>query len=181
MNWILTGYRGTGKTSVGRLLAAKRAVPFFDSDEMIEAAAGKTIRALVAEKGWDFFRREERRVVAELSAKDNCILALGGGAVLDGENVRKLRGRGFWVWLTADAQTIAGRLQGDAGTGERRPSLTGKNPKAEIRYLLKEREPAYAGIADCRVDTSGRSVAEVAAEVVRILDEMAEENPGKGK
>ena len=69
MNVILMGYRGTGKTSVGRLLAAKLERPFLDSDELIEASSGKSVREMVAERGWDYFRQEEKRIVAEISRK----------------------------------------------------------------------------------------------------------------
>ena len=106
VNMVLMGYRGTGKTSVGRLLAAKLAKPFLDSDELIEAYSGKTVQEMVEEGGWGLFRREEKRVVTELSAKDGCVVALGGGAVLDEENIRNLKAKGFFIWLTAGAETI---------------------------------------------------------------------------
>ena len=177
MNMVLMGYRGTGKTSVGRLLAARLKKPFLDSDEMIEVSSGKSVREMVAEKGWDLFRREEKRIVAELSRKDDCIVALGGGAVLDEENVRNLRANGFFIWLTAEAETILARLRNDGQTPGQRPSLTGQDPDEETRSLLKTREPLYAKVADCRVETSDRTVEEVAAEVLRILAEMPEINP----
>ena len=178
MNVVLMGYRGTGKTSVGRLLAAKLARLFLDSDELIRACSGKSVREIVAEKGWDFFRQEEKRVVAQLSAKDGCVFALGGGAVLDEENVRNLRDKGFFIWLTADADRILDRLNGDGKSYEQRPSLAGKDLNEETRSLLKARELLYAEIADCRVDTSDRSIEEVAAEVLKIIRERPEPNPG---
>ena len=169
MNVVLMGYRGTGKTSVGRLLADRLEKPFLDSDELIKASSGKSVRKMVAEKGWDFFRQEEKRIVAEISGNDGCVLALGGGAVLDEENVRNLKDKGFFIWLTAEAQTILERLSDDGKTLEQRPSLAGKDPDEETKFLLKAREPLYAKIADCRVDTSDRSIEEVADEVIRIL------------
>ena len=181
MNVILTGYRGTGKTSVGKLLAVRLDRPFLDSDELIKASLGKGVREIVEERGWDFFRQVEKRVVAEISRSDGCVVALGGGAVLEGENVRNLKDKALFIWLTADAQTIVYRLNGDGKTREQRPSLTGKDPDEEIRFLLKEREPFYAKVANCRVDTSDRSIEEVAKEVFRILCERAQENPGEGK
>jgi len=173
VNVVLMGYRGTGKTSVGRFLATKLERPFLDSDELIKASLRKSVREMVAEKGWDFFRQEEKRVVAELSGKDGCIFALGGGAVLDEENVRNLKPKGFFVYLTAEAETIVDRLKGDGKTLEQRPSLAGKDPDEETKSLLKAREPLYAKIADCRVDTSELSIEEVAAEVLRILGREA--------
>jgi shikimate kinase len=181
VNVVLMGYRGTGKTSVGRLLADRLEMPFLDSDELIKASSGKSVREMVAEKGWDFFRQEEKRVVAELSGKDGCIFALGGGVVLDEENVRNLKDKGFFIWLAAEAQTIADRLSGDGKTLEQRPSLAGKDLNEETRSLLKTREPLYGRIADCRVDTSDLSIEEVAAEVLGILLGRLEANPGKRK
>ena len=174
MNVILMGYRGTGKSSVGRLLAAKLKRTFFDSDELIKISSGKSVREMVAEKGWDFFRQEEKGIIAELSGKDDCVVALGGGAVLDDENVRKLKDKGFFIWLTAEAQTILERLRRDGETFAQRPPLAGKDPDEETRPLLKAREPLYAKIADCRVDTSDRTIEEIAAEVIRILGGEAE-------
>jgi shikimate kinase len=177
MNLVLMGYRGTGKTSVGRFLAARLTKPFLDSDELIKASSGKNVRKMVEEEGWSFFRREEKRVVAELSRNDGCVVALGGGAVLDEENVRNLKDKGFFIWLTAGAETILNRLSGDGQTPGQRPSLTGKDPDEETRSLLKTREPLYAKLADCRVETSDRTIEEVAAEVLRILEEMPKKNP----
>ena len=97
---------------------------------------------------------------------------------MDEENVRNLKGKGFFIWLTAEAQTIVDRLNGDGKTREQRPPLAGKDPDEETRSLLKAREPLYARIADCRVDTSDRSIEEVAAEVFRILEERSEANFG---
>lgn len=181
MNVVLVGYRGTGKTSVGRILAAKLRKPFLDSDEMVKISAGKCVLEMVMERGWDFFRKEEKRIVAELSRRDECIVALGGGAVLDEENVRNLKDKGLFIWLTAEGQTIARRLNGDGKTREQRPPLTGKDPGEEIRSLLKIRGPVYEKIADCRIDTSNRSIEEVAVEVLRFLGERAQAGPGEGK
>jgi shikimate kinase len=181
VNVVLVGYRGTGKTSVGRILAAKLRKPFLDSDEMVKISAGKCVLEMVMERGWDFFRKEEKRIVAELSRRDECIVALGGGAVLDEENVRNLKDKGLFIWLTAEGQTIARRLNGDGKTREQRPPLTGKDPGEEIRSLLKIRGPVYEKIADCRIDTSNRSIEEVAVEVLRFLGERAQAGPGEGK
>ena len=181
MNIILIGYRGTGKTSVGKLLAVKLGGPFLDSDEMIRASLGKSVREIVAGEGWSSFRREEKRIIAGLSQNDGCVIALGGGAVLDEENVRNLKGKGLFIWLMAEAQIIAGRLNGDGKNREQRPSLTGKDPDEEIKFSLKERAPLYARIADCRVETSGRSIEEVAEEVFGILGETVQAYPGRGK
>jgi shikimate kinase len=170
------GYRCTGKTSVGRLLAAKLQRPFLDSDELIKISSGKSVREMVEEKGWDLFRQEERRVVAELSEKDGCIIALGGGAVVDEENVRKLKTKGFFIWLTADVSAILERMIADRTSLEQRPSLSGDELKEETKSLLKMREPLYAKTANCRVDTSSRNAEEIAEEIAGIIPEPAGTN-----
>jgi shikimate kinase len=136
---------------------------------LIRTYSGKTVQELVEEGGWDLFRREEKRVVIDLSAKDGCVIALGGGAVLDGENIRSLRLKGFFVWLTAEARAIRKRMIGDEKTLEQRPPLSGEGLEGEIQSLLKERDPLYAKIADCRIDTTNRSIERIAEEIFRIL------------
>ncbi len=173
MNVILMGYRCTGKTSVGRLLAVKLKMPFYDTDELIKASSGKSVSEMVEEGGWHFFRREEKRVVSELSEKDGSIIALGGGAVLDDENVHHLKPRGFFIWLAADAGIILERMIADGKSHEQRPSLSGKDLKEETDSLLATREPFYRRIADRIVDTSGRSVEGIAEELCWIIRGMA--------
>jgi len=166
MNIILTGYRGCGKTTVGRIAAEKSGRPFFDTDAMIQERLGKTIREIVADGGWEAFRALERSAVEELAGREGCIIALGGGAVLYEENVKALKGNGFFIWLTADAATIAGRLRSDGASDDQRPSLSGTGTVAEIEILLREREPVYRQVADRVIDTTGRPAAEIAAEIV---------------
>lgn len=166
MNIILMGYRGCGKTTVGRIVAEKLQRPFFDTDAMIQERLGKTIREIVADEGWEAFRELERSAVKELAEWEGCIIALGGGAVLDQQNVKELKRNGFFLWLTADAVTIAGRLKNDRASNAQRPSLSGTDTGAEIEILLREREPVYRLVADRVIDTTGRSVDEVAAEIM---------------
>ncbi len=166
MNIILMGYRGCGKTTVGRNVAGKLQRPFFDTDAMIQERLGKTIREIVADGGWEAFRELERSAVKELAKMEGCVVALGGGAVLDQQNVKELKWNGFFLWLTADGATIAGRLKNDGASDAQRPSLSGTDTVAEIEILLREREPVYRAVADRVIDTIGRSVDEVAAEIM---------------
>ncbi len=166
MNIILMGYRGCGKTAVGRIVAEKLKRPFFDTDALIQARSGKTIREIVADGGWEAFRTLERSAVEELAGRKGCVIALGGGAVLDQQNVKELKRNGFFLWLTADGATIAGRLRNDGVSNEQRPSLSGTDSDAEIDLLLREREPVYRLVADRVIDTTGRSVDEVASEIM---------------
>lgn len=166
MNIILMGYRGCGKTTVGRIAAEKSGRPFFDTDAMIQERLGKTIREIVADGGWEAFRALERSAVDELAGREGCVIALGGGAVLDEQNVKALKKNGFFLWLTADGATIAGRLKNDGANNDQRPSLSGTDTVAEIEILLREREPVYRLAADLVIDTTGRSADEIAAEIV---------------
>ena len=166
MNIILMGYRGCGKTTIGRIVAKKLERPFFDTDAIIQERAGKTIREIVADRGWEAFRTLEKSAVEELARKEGCIIALGGGAVLDRQNVKELKWNGFFLWLTADGATIAERLRNDRISDAQRPPLSGTDSDVEIELLLREREPVYRSVADRVIDTTGRSVDEVANEII---------------
>jgi len=158
MNIIFTGYRCTGKTSAGRRLAKLLGCAFFDADDLIINLTGRSIEQIVAEKGWPAFREVERAVILELSAKDNCVIAPGGGAVLDERNVQALKKNGLFIWLVADTATIAARLRKDQVGGAPRPSLSGKPVEIEVQEILAQREPIYRRIADLRIDTTTRTV-----------------------
>jgi shikimate kinase len=165
MNIVLIGYRGTGKSVVGRLLADRLDLDFYDVDELVEMRGGQTIRALVEEKGWEFFREQEKEVIRELSGIDAAVIATGGGAVLNPENVRLLKHKGRLIWLDADAQTVIARMQADTNNEQRRPSLTGSEPADETVSVMAARAPFYREAADLRVDTSGKSLDEIVDEI----------------
>lgn len=165
MNIILTGYRCTGKTSAGRGLAEHLGFSFCDTDERIERQTGLPIPRIVAEQGWDAFRQAERAAILELSGADHSVIALGGGAVLDSRNVDFLKGNGFFVWLIADAKTIAARMGNDEASGNRRPSLTQATSVGEIDQILAEREPLYRRLADLVVDTTEIEAKRVAEAI----------------
>ncbi len=175
MNIIFTGYRCTGKTSAGRRLAKLLGCAFFDADDLIINLTGRSIEQIVAEKGWPAFREVERAVILELSAKDNCVIAPGGGAVLDERNVQALKKNGLFIWLVADTATIAARLRKDQVGGAPRPSLSGKPVEIEVQEILAQREPIYRRIADLRIDTTTRTVEEV---VETIAQELKKEETG---
>jgi shikimate kinase len=158
---ILIGYRGTGKTSVARLLADKLGWSWVDADEYLEQLCGRTIRAIFQTEGEAGFREREAAVLAELCGREHQVLATGGGAVLRADNRERLRRSGLVVWLTADAETIWQRLQADVTTAERRPALT-VGGRAEIEDLLSRREPFYRACAQLVIDTVGRTPADVA-------------------
>jgi shikimate kinase len=173
MNIILTGYRCTGKTSTGQRLSARLGRPLFDTDELILHRTGRTVEEIVAAGGWPAFRDAERAVIRNLSLLDGGIIDTGGGALLDPRNVGYLRENGLFIWLVADAATIAQRLAKDQAGGNKRPSLSGKPVVEEVQEILAQREPIYRGIADLAVDTASRGVEEVATVICRCLPAQA--------
>ena len=175
MNFIFMGYRACGKTTVGRIMAKKLQRPFFDTDHLVQERTGKTIREIVEIRGWEAFREVERAVIAEIAGLDGCIIALGGGAVMDQRNVEKLRRKGFFFWLSADEGTIRERLLKGQASDAQRPPLSGTDASAEIAAVLQEREPGYRRLADKVVDTSQRTVEEIAAEIYDFLKIRNEE------
>jgi shikimate kinase len=166
MNIILMGFRCTGKTSAGRRLAESLGVPFTDTDELIERQTGRLISRIVAEHGWPAFRAAERAVIREFAGTDHGVIALGGGAVCDPENVEILKTNGVFVWLFARPEAIAARMTKDAADGTERPSLTGAPSADEIRAVMAEREPLYRRLADIVVDTTEIGTDRV-AEAIR--------------
>jgi shikimate kinase len=165
---FLVGYRGTGKSSVARALAANLGWEWVDADELLEERFGRTIRTIFAEEGEAGFREKEASLLEELCTLRKHVIATGGGVVLRPSNRERMNAAGRVVWLIADAQTIWNRLQSDATSAERRPNLT-VGGLTEIVDLLKVREPYYSACADFTVDTRGHSAEEVAAVIVEHL------------
>jgi shikimate kinase len=175
---FLVGYRGTGKSAVARLLAARLGWDWVDADALLEERAGRSIRAVFAAEGEAGFRDREEALLAELARRGDCVIATGGGVVLRPANRERLRA-GRVVWLTADADTIRRRLRQDPGSGSRRPPLlaTAADDRAEIEELLRIREPLYREVAGLTVDTVGRPPEAVADEIVRSLGLSPDDHP----
>jgi shikimate kinase len=157
----LTGFMGTGKTVVGRRLAERLGLAFVDLDELIEEEAGMGIPEIFASEGEAGFRRRERALIAAIANREDIVLATGGGAVLDPDNVRTLKTRGVLVCLQAEPQTILDRI----GADTHRPLLHDYNRMARVRELLEQRAPAYAD-ADLVVETSRIEIEEVVDRIV---------------
>ncbi|MEO1496712.1 MAG: shikimate kinase [Planctomycetota bacterium] len=166
---FFTGYRGSGKTTVARLVAQQLGWDCVDSDDVVEQLAGKAIAQIFADQGEPAFRDLEATVVDELCAADATVVALGGGAVLRATTRERLRAAGPVVWLRASAETLAGRIAGDATSGARRPRLTGLSGLAEVERVLTEREPIYRECATVAIDGEGREPERIADEVVAWL------------
>jgi shikimate kinase len=169
---ILIGYRGSGKTSVGKRLSAELGRPFFDTDALVEKQARMSIDVIVSRMGWSHFRELEKQVIESVTGKSNRIIATGGGAVMDPTNVGYLKRNGWIFWLKAEAQILRQRIEKDQGAGTVRPSLTGQDPLKEIQAVLVQRHPVYQQVCDFMIDTEGYSVRDVA---MRILNSFGDE------
>jgi shikimate kinase len=168
MNIILIGVRGSGKSAVGRRLAVRLKMRFVDTDDLIESKEGN-ISDIVKSKGWDYFRRLEKSVIEEISKGNNLIVAPGGGAVLDADNVNALKRNGLIIWLKADRETLLKRIQKDQGSSTRRPTLTGKGTLEEIEETISQREPFYEKASEIQIDTSKLDVEAVVEDILTAL------------
>jgi shikimate kinase len=172
-NLVLIGLMGTGKTSVGRLLAERLGRPFADTDDVVRAETGLDIPELFAQHGERGFREHESAAVRHVSALRGQVIAVGGGAVLDPRNVTNLRSTGDLVLLAAPADVLRTRLQGEGAAG--RPLLSDAEDLTERLALLGEqRAEAYRSAAATTVQTAGRTREEIAEEIL----DWARSRPG---
>jgi shikimate kinase len=151
---ILIGYRCTGKTAVGKRLAERLNLPFIDTDGLVEKAVGKTIREIIEDEGWEFFRQQEQVVIRNLTACGKSVIATGGGAVMDQDNAALLKKEGILIWLKADASIILERMIADPVTTGQRPRLSLDDLAVEISNTLAARVPVYLRLADFALDTT---------------------------
>lgn len=165
----LTGYRGSGKTSVARRLAERLDVSAIDLDDIVEQTAGMSILEIFEQSGESGFRDLETSALTTVSQQAAAVISLGGGAVLRPENREMIAATGTCIWLDADAETIARRLSVDDSTPDRRPALTTLGGLDEIRHLLTERRPIYQQVSQHRVDTSKHTVDEIVDEILALL------------
>lgn len=167
MNIVLIGYRCSGKTATGKIIAEKMERLFMDTDVMIEQKAGCSIEDIIAGKGWEYFRTIEKDVIKEISDMDNLVIATGGGVVTDVENVRNLKKKGLIVWLKADSDILKERMVKDKEAGMKRPSLMGNDPLDEIGSVLELRNPLYENAGDLVIETDSVSEIEAAESIIR--------------
>lgn len=158
MNLILTGLRGTGKTHIGRLLAATLRRRFFDTDGLIEREIGEAIPSFVARRGWERFRDAEYRVICRVAQQREAVISTGGGALTYPRNVEVLKPQGVIILLAADPAVLARRLERSYA---RPPLTTESSLENEMRTLWTQREPLYRRVADVvlAVDTETEDVA----------------------
>jgi shikimate kinase len=160
-NLAIVGFMGTGKSSVGRILADQLRFRFIDTDEMIEEAANKSINRIFQEDGESAFRELERRVVVHLEKQRGTIVSTGGGLITNVSNLVSLKTHALVVCLWASPEAIWERVRGQS----HRPLLQVPDPETKIRELLGKREPFYRQ-ADVLVNTNFRSAREVAQHVL---------------
>lgn len=157
---------GTGKSTVGKLLAEKLKRPFIDLDRMIEKSVGKTIAEIFSEQGEEKFRLFETEAVRKAVKKPGVVIATGGGVLLKEENVRLLKGAGTLVCLTAGVDQILRRI--GAGRG-RRPLLAGEDPRRRVEELLAQRAFCYAQ-ANCTISTDGLTAKQATDRIKKELN-----------
>ncbi|MGH8119954.1 MAG: shikimate kinase AroK [Gammaproteobacteria bacterium] len=163
-NIFLIGPMGAGKTTVGRGLAKRLKLQFFDCDQEIERHTGVTVALIFEIEGEKGFRRRETELLEELTKHSNIVLATGGGAVLNPDNRKILGERGCVIYLRTGQDRLIQRMSRD----NKRPLLKTDDPAAKIHELLAVRGPLYEAQADLIVDTDQRTIQ-------TIIDEIAEQ------
>jgi shikimate kinase len=171
MSVVLIGYRGSGKTTVGRLLADRLWQQFLDTDDLITNAAGKSIKDIFEKEGEAKFRELETVAVREALTKSEHVIALGGGAVSKEENRDLLKHAGRKVvYLRCDPKVLHQRITSDPATLAMRPNLTELGGGIEeIRALLAQREPLYREVMSFELDVTNLSPQEAVVHITRVM------------
>ena len=160
-NIALIGFMGTGKSSVGQLVAQQLHFTFLDTDHVIESRTGKSISEIFAKDGEPAFRELEKKIVAELTTRKKTVISTGGGLPVNPDNLASLKNHSLVVCLWASAEKIWDRVRSQS----HRPLLNEPDPLAKIKKLLEQREPFYRQ-ADVLLNTEMRAVKDVAQQVV---------------
>ncbi len=176
MHLYLIGYRGSGKSTVGRELAQRLLRPHVDTDDLIESESGMSIKNIFATKGEPWFRDLEAKIVTQVSARiPPTVVSLGGGAVLRAPSQSILRATGTCVWLTASAEYLFKRVQSDQATQLRRPNLSQGGGFAEVADILSKRLPIYESLSDITVVVEGKTPDEICDEIADCINSVASE------
>jgi len=173
-NVFLVGLMGAGKTTVGRALAKKLDKQFIDSDHEIEARSGVSIPVIFEIEGEAGFRQREADVIRNLTAREDIVLATGGGAILRPENRELLKSRGTVVYLRADINQILQRTAKD----KNRPLLQSGDPRQKLEQLSSEREPLYREVAHIVIDTGRPNISSLVQVILTQLAENASASDG---
>ena len=164
----LTGSRGSGKTSVGKGLAARLGVDFIDTDALLCSMQERTVAEIVEAEGWDAFRAYETQALAKASESSAAVIATGGGIVTRDENCKLMKQGGLVFFIDVPVEELARRLSANPEAAQR-PSLTGAGLVEEIRQVLAERMEMYTACADITVD-GAQSVEKIIDNIVELLD-----------
>ena len=168
-NIVIAGFMASGKTTVGKLLEELTGKRLVDTDSVIGEEAGMSIKDIFENKGEEYFRSLERKTVQEVASRENMIIALGGGAVLDERNVEELKRTGIIYLLEVEPGEVSRR----AGSCEERPLLG--NDESETEKLMRAREGAYIAAADVVFDTTDLSPRDIAHGIARDFNERVME------
>ena len=167
MNLVLIGYRGTGKSVVGELLAARLGMPCIGMDAEIVKKAGMPIPEIVEKYDWPKFRDLESEQARELAGRDRIIIDTGGGVIERPENIEALKTKARIFWLKASVDTIVARIEG----GSERPALTaGKTFTEEVAEVLERRTSKYQSAAHHEIDTDALTPEQVADRIIEIWE-----------
>jgi shikimate kinase len=175
MNIVLIGMRGSGKTTVGRILARRLGRKLIEMDELISQRAGLSIAEIVEKYGWTKFGDIEEEIADEVAKLDNIVNATGGGVVTREKNIEDLKKNGVLVWLTASVDSLLERIGQDSG----RPLLVdGRTRHEDMEITLAERKPMYHKAADLVINTEDKTPEELAEVVINLLAARGEVTDG---
>ncbi|QTR48114.1 shikimate kinase [Thiothrix litoralis] len=167
-NIILVGLMGAGKSTIGRHLARRLNLTFYDSDKVVEERTGVSIPTIFAVEGEAGFREREEQVIAELTALPNTLIATGGGSVLRDINREHIKAGGTVIYLRASAEQLFQRIRHD----KTRPLMQTANPMQTLRDLLKAREPLYMEVADLIMPTGKQKVNVILRDIHAKLKQL---------
>ena len=166
MKIFLIGYRGTGKSSVGKKLAKILGFKFIDTDFYIQNKQKQTISSIVHKNGWNFFRNLEKKILNEVvQAENNFIISTGGGIIENSLNVEIMKKNGAIIWLKANPDTIFERISKDKDSDHLRPALSSSSVYDEIKEVLARRIPIYEKASDYFVDTDNLKIDDVVKNI----------------
>ena len=166
-NIIFVGPMGAGKTTIGKQLARQLGRSFYDSDRVIEEHTGANIPLIFEMEGEEGFRRREKAAIAELTQKQNIVLATGGGVILDPENRDQITRQGFVIYLSAPLEHLFNRTSKD----KNRPLLQTENPRQKLEEILSIRDPLYREVADVVIETDGSPARNVVKKLLALITE----------
>lgn len=174
---VLTGFRGSGKSTVGQILAEMLGKVFLDTDVMVTRAAGMTIKEIFDRGGEPLFRKFESEAVKKAADHPGAVISAGGGAILAAENVTRLKACGMVIWLDAPAEVLWKRISDDSASGASRPNLTSSGGLDEVKALLARRRDIYSTTADVVVQADGSPEAVAASIISKITGRQDGQRP----